>query len=94
MKQQETLSPTPTKNSFNGLTVDEIGDMHLSTGLQTPMVEDAFKLSDQEKKEEISYYFKKIMEVMGLDLKDDSLQGTPDRVAKMYIEELFFWLRS
>jgi len=89
MKQQETLSPTPTKNSFNGLTVDEIGDMHLSTGLQTPMVEDAFKLSDQEKKEEISYYFKKIMEVMGLDLKDDSLQGTPDRVAKMYIEELF-----
>ncbi|MFC5194839.1 GTP cyclohydrolase I FolE [Bizionia hallyeonensis] len=66
-----------------------IGNDHLSTGLETPMKSDAFKLSDSEKKQRISVLFEEIMDVMGLDLTDDSLKGTPDRVAKMYIDEIF-----
>ena len=53
------------------------------------MKEDAFELSDSEKKEHIAFLFREIMETLGLDLKDDSLRGTPMRVAKMYIEEIF-----
>ncbi len=70
-------------------SIDEIGDDHLYTGLETPMKADAFDISDEEKKEKIAFHFSKIMDVMGLDLTDDSLQGTPQRVAKMYIEEIF-----
>ncbi len=53
------------------------------------MKKDAFKLSDEEKKGKIENLFSEIMDVMGLDLNDDSLRGTPKRVAKMYIEEIF-----
>lgn len=79
------------KNGYklNGFTFDEVGDDHLYTGLETPMKEDAFVLSDEEKKKKISGLFREIMDVMGLDLTDDSLRGTPDRVAKMYIDEIF-----
>lgn len=70
-------------------SMDEIGDDHLYTGLETPMKADAFKISDEEKKKKIAFLFSKIMDVMGLDLTDDSLKGTPERVAKMYIEEIF-----
>ncbi len=70
-------------------SIDEIGDDHLYTGLETPMKANAFDISDEEKKEKIAFHFSKIMDVMGLDLTDDSLQGTPQRVAKMYIEEIF-----
>jgi GTP cyclohydrolase IA len=74
---------------INELSVHEIGDDHLFTGLETPMKKDAFKLTDEEKKSKISILFEEIMDVMGLDLNDDSLKGTPDRVAKMYIDEIF-----
>ena len=74
---------------LNGFTFEEIGDDHLLTGLETPMKEDAFELSDTEKKEHIAFLFREIMETLGLDLTDDSLRGTPMRVAKMYIEEIF-----
>tara|TARA_Y100000385_G_scaffold291944_1_gene374383 strand:- start:12733 stop:13422 length:690 start_codon:yes stop_codon:yes gene_type:complete len=77
------------QNSLIGFSNHEIGDDHLFTGLKTPMKKDPFKLSDQEKKAKISILFEEIMDVMGLDLKDDSLKGTPDRVAKMYIDEIF-----
>jgi GTP cyclohydrolase I len=77
------------ENNFNGLSIEEIGDDHLYTGLETPMRKDAFLLSDIEKKEKIEILFAEIMQVMGLDLTDDSLKGTPKRVAKMYIEEIF-----
>ena len=50
---------------------------------------DAFKLSDEEKKTEIAFHFAKIMDILGLDLTDDSLKGTPSRVAKMYVDEIF-----
>lgn len=76
-------------HTLNGFTTSEIGDDHLYTGLETPMKADAFKLSDQEKKERIAILFEEIMDVMGLDLTDDSLKGTPQRVAKMYIDEIF-----
>lgn len=79
-----------TENDFfNSLTFDEIGDDHLYTGLETPMKPNAFDISDDEKQEKIAELFSQIMDVMGLDLTDDSLQGTPKRVAKMYIEEIF-----
>jgi len=70
-------------------SIEEIGDDHLYTGLETPLKADAFKISDEEKKEKIAFLFSEIMDVMGLDLTDDSLKGTPERVAKMYIEEIF-----
>jgi len=89
MKIESTLSKNQQKNSLNGFSTDMIGDDHLSTGLETPMKSDAFKLSDYEKKQRISVLFEEIMDVMGLDLTDDSLKGTPDRVAKMYIDEIF-----
>jgi len=74
---------------FLDLTIDEIGDEHISTSADTPLLSSAFKLSDQEKIAQIEFHFKKIMETMGLDLRDDSLKGTPRRVAKMYINEIF-----
>jgi GTP cyclohydrolase I len=54
-----------------------------------PMREDAFALSDDEKVEQIEKRFREIMEILGLDLNDDSLKGTPRRVAKMYVKEVF-----
>ena len=80
---------TKDENTLNGFSDLEIGEDHLFTGLETPMKQDAFKLTDEEKKSKISNLFEEIMDVMGLDLKDDSLKGTPDRVAKMYIDEIF-----
>ncbi|NKI30959.1 GTP cyclohydrolase I FolE [Croceivirga thetidis] len=78
-----------TTELLNGYTHEEIGDDHLYTGVETPMKPDAFDISDSEKKEQIAELFAQIMNVMGLDLTDDSLKGTPKRVAKMYIEEIF-----
>ena len=75
---------TNKEEMLNGFSIHEIGDDHLFTGLETPMKKDAFKLSDQEKKTKIALLFEEIMDVMGLDLTDDSLKGTPERVAKMY----------
>lgn len=90
MKEQDTIFvPTINKTSLNGFSDVEIGDDHLYTGIETPMKPDAFKLSDQQKKSRISELFAEIMDVLGLDLTDDSLKGTPARVAKMYIDEIF-----
>lgn len=77
------------KISLSELTADEIGDEHISTGIDTPMLSTAFEISDEEKIKKIEFHFKEIMETMGLDLNDDSLKGTPHRVAKMYIQEIF-----
>ena len=86
----KTANLAPNNSSImNDLSIDDIGDDHLYTGLETPMKLDAFIMSDKEKKEKISDLFAQIMDVIGLDLTDDSLKGTPDRVAKMYIEEIF-----
>ncbi len=73
----------------HSIQIDNIGELHIGTSIDTPLKEDAFKLSDREKKSAISYLFSEIMDVMGLDLTDDSLRGTPDRVAKMFVDEIF-----
>ena len=67
---------------------EEQGDNHLLTSIDTPLRDDAFELSDEEKIEKIQIYFEKIMITLGLDLNDDSLKGTPHRVAKMYVKEM------
>ncbi|GAB2616481.1 GTP cyclohydrolase I FolE [Belliella aquatica] len=69
--------------------IDEIGDEHVGTSFETPLREDAFEMDDELKIELIEKHFKEIMHVLGLDLTDDSLKGTPRRVAKMYIQEIF-----
>lgn len=92
MKQKETMLNTPLdKNnlSLNGHSTSEIGDEHLSTGSETPLKQDAFTISDEEKMKKISLHFREIMDTLGLDLNDDSLKGTPDRVAKMFVKEIF-----
>ena len=68
---------------------DEQNDHHTLTGYETPLRPDAFALSDEEKMERIAGHFSAIMETLGLDLADDSLAGTPRRVAKMYVQEIF-----
>ncbi len=71
------------------LTHDEIGDDHLYTGVETPLKKGAFDMPGDKKKEMIALLFGEIMDVMGLDLTDDSLKGTPKRVAKMFIDEIY-----
>jgi GTP cyclohydrolase I len=84
------LNGTSLNVKANGADlIDVIGDEHIATSMDTPMREDAFLLTDEEKKEKIARHFAAIMETMGLDLTDDSLRGTPQRVAKMYVEEVF-----
>ena len=65
------------------------GDNHIMTSSDTPLREDAFVKSDEEKMANIERLFGAIMEELGLDLTDDSLRGTPYRVAKMYVKEFF-----
>ncbi len=89
MNQPKNSDTIEINHKLNGFTTEDIGDDHLFMGLQTPMRKDAFKLSDKEKKQRIALLFEEIMDVMGMDLTDDSLKGTPDRVAKMYIDEIF-----
>ncbi len=71
---------------------DFVGDNHIGTSVDTPLRADAFELSDHQKMLIIEDKFRDIMETMGLDLSDDSLQGTPHRVAKMFIKEIFYGL--
>ncbi|HCE53551.1 MAG: GTP cyclohydrolase [Lutibacter sp. BRH_c52] len=93
MKQEKimlsTLLDLEEDNLFEDFSINDIGDNHLYTNLETPLKSNAFEISDKEKKEKISVLFAEIMDVMGMDLNDDSLKGTPERVAKMYIDEIF-----
>lgn len=86
MKQKETLLNT---RLLKDLSIEEIGDEHLPGSYNTPLRPDAFELDDDLKIALIEKHFKEIMLIMGLDLNDDSLKGTPQRVAKMYIKEIF-----
>ena len=64
-------------------------DHHLPPGLRTPLRPDAFEASDEQKITAIAGHFRAIMQELGLDLTDDSLAGTPRRVAKMFVQEWF-----
>jgi GTP cyclohydrolase I len=79
---------------FNGellniANLEALGDDHVGTSVDTPMKPDAFAISDEEKIKRIAANFREIMDTLGLDLTDDSLSGTPLRVAKMYVKEIF-----
>ncbi len=91
MKLKETSSSIlHDENPLNiQVNLDEIGDDHFSAAYETPIKPDAFDLSDEDKIKLIESHFEKIMDVLGLDLTDDSLKGTPKRVAKMYVKEIF-----
>ncbi|MFV0540032.1 MAG: GTP cyclohydrolase I FolE [Aestuariibaculum sp.] len=69
--------------------IDSLGDDHIATSANTPLRNDAFKLTDDEKMALIKADVHHIMETLGLDLTDDSLKGTPNRVAKMFVKEIF-----
>ena len=86
MKQKGTLLNTPLLKKMDS---DDIGDDHIAGAFETPLREDAFDLNDETKIDLIKKHFKEIMLIMGLDLTDDSLKGTPERVAKMYVKEIF-----
>ena len=85
MKQNGILLNT----RLNGFSHEEIGDEHVGTSAETPLREDAFDMDDELKMELIEKHFREIMLILGLDLTDDSLKGTPYRVAKMYVQEIF-----
>lgn len=81
------MSPELLLNSDTSL--DLIEDDHFLTSIDTPLRADAFLLTDEQKIKLIEKHFTEIMNVLGLDLTDDSLKGTPKRVAKMYVKEIF-----
>lgn len=84
MRQKEISS------NFRPLKIeDDFGDDHVGSSIETPLRPDAFEMSDEEKIQRITKHFTEIMDVLGLDLNDDSLKGTPHRVAKMYVKEVF-----
>jgi GTP cyclohydrolase I len=81
------------KDNGNGKThninFEEIIDDHILTSVDTPLRSDAFKIDDDLKIELIENNFREIMHILGLDLSDESLKDTPQRVAKMYVKEIF-----
>ena len=72
--------------------IEEIGDNHIMTSAKTPMRADAFDISDEDKMDRIQESVKDILITLGMDLTDDSLRGTPRRVAKAFVKELFMGL--
>ena len=80
---------TKNENHYTSEHHEELLDQHLGTSLHTPLRSDAFELSNDDKISQIADKFKDIMVLLGLDLNDDSLSGTPLRVAKMYVNEAF-----
>ncbi|HOO09011.1 MAG TPA: GTP cyclohydrolase I FolE [Cyclobacteriaceae bacterium] len=68
---------------------EEFDDDHILSSWETPVRADAFVLDDDQKVDKIEKHFREIMNILGLDLNDDSLSGTPRRVAKMYVKEVF-----
>jgi GTP cyclohydrolase IA len=85
MKQKEILLNIQRNIDDN----DDIADAHVGTSIDTPLRADAFAMPDDEKVKKIEGHFTEIMNILGLDLTDDSLSGTPHRVAKMYVKEVF-----
>lgn len=78
-----------SKEENKHMDIEIIGDNHIFTSLNTPLRANAFEMDDDTKVEKIEQHFRAIMDILGLDLTDDSLNGTPRRVAKMYVKEIF-----
>ena len=68
---------------------DELGDNHISTSSDNPIRKDAFELTDDKKIELIKKDVENMLVTLGMDLTDDSIKGTPSRVAKMFVKEIF-----
>jgi len=85
MKQNEIMLNALSREELEDL----LGEQHIGTSYDTPLRKDAFDLTDEEKMKVISSHFREIMLTLGLDLQDDSLRGTPKRVAKMFVKEIF-----
>lgn len=92
----KTAQPAVHNNGLNkGITVNKpvdaetLGDHHIATSVDTPLRSDAFVMDDEQKMAVIEGKFREIMDTLGLDLTDDSLNGTPRRVAKMFVREIF-----
>lgn len=84
-----TTPSTPHSPKATRGHIDTLGDDHVGTSIDTPLRDDAFDMSDADKITAIADKFRDIMDLLGLDLQDDSLSGTPHRVAKMYVKEIF-----
>ena len=93
MKLKETSSSIPPGDEAQAIDDTLRGNEHLSNTYETPLRPDAFEKDDELKIELIAKHFKEIMQILGLDLTDDSLKGTPQRVAKMYVQEVFSGLK-
>lgn len=68
---------------------NEIGNNHIATSAQNPVRLDAFEMCDEDKINAIKKDVENILKTLGMDLNDDSLKGTPNRVAKMFVKEIF-----
>ncbi|QOD61074.1 GTP cyclohydrolase I FolE [Polaribacter haliotis] len=79
-------------SKMNDERIEEIGENHLATSAKTPLRADAFAISDEEKINKIQESVKDILHTLGMDLEDDSIQGTPKRVAKAFVNEIFMGL--
>ncbi len=79
-------------SKMNDERIEEIGENHVGTSAKTPLRADAFNISDEEKISKIQESVKDILNTLGMDLTDDSLQGTPKRVAKAFVNEIFMGL--
>ncbi|MFC4269136.1 MULTISPECIES: GTP cyclohydrolase I FolE [Polaribacter] len=79
-------------SKMNDERLEEIGENHVGTSAKTPLRADAFDISDEEKISKIQESVKDILHTLGMDLTDDSLQGTPKRVAKAFVNEIFMGL--
>jgi len=88
--KKETIEYYKEGNKFSAILDQRLyGDDYLLAKTENPLRTDAFDKNDEEKIAEIAAHFGSIMEILGLDLDDDSLKGTPNRVAKMYVKEIF-----
>ena len=79
-------------SKMNDDRIEEIGENHVATSAENPIRSDAFDISDEEKIVKIEKSVKDILHTLGMDLTDDSIQGTPKRVAKAFINEMFMGL--
>jgi GTP cyclohydrolase I len=73
----------------NDIFSEELGDNHIGTSIENPVRKDAFDLTDDQKIELIKKDVTNILTTLGMDLTDDSMKGTPNRVAKMFVKEIF-----
>ena len=84
-KPELTKNLMTNSDQFN----EELGENHIATSAQNPVRNDAFNLTDDQKIEQIKKDVENILHTLGMDLTDDSIKGTPNRVAKMFVKEIF-----